>query len=169
MPAGFTDMLVPLDALEEELELAQDAFFTDPEDQSAYIYHRWLIKSLMQHADRDPQCHSKVICCSNKSSWHLPDKLPAHHLVAKGVLICDKICSFQSSQWQRACIWCTCGCNFTERKCVVLPSVCQSWTLLLLLMIASHSGFVSAGDGHSGSWREKLPRVAWTGGRQIKV
>ena len=99
----------------------------------------------------------------------ITDKLPAHHLIAKRVLSCDKICSFQSSQWQRPCIWCTCGCNFTERKCIVLPSVSQGWTLLLLLIIARHSGVVSAGDGHSGSWREKLPRVAWIGGRQIKV
>ncbi|XP_064395199.1 geranylgeranyl transferase type-2 subunit alpha-like isoform X2 [Halichondria panicea] len=35
--------LVSGDALAKEHELAQNAFFTDPDDQSAWFYHRWLL------------------------------------------------------------------------------------------------------------------------------
>ncbi len=39
--------VVPQWALEQEFDLVEQATFTDPEDQSAWIYHRWLLSQLM--------------------------------------------------------------------------------------------------------------------------
>lgn len=44
------------DTLQKEFELASNAFFTEPEDQSAWMYHRWLVsraRALPDEGERD--------------------------------------------------------------------------------------------------------------------
>jgi geranylgeranyl transferase type-2 subunit alpha len=40
---------VPKEALDEEYELVKQAFYTEPEDQSGWFYHRWLLGCSLAH------------------------------------------------------------------------------------------------------------------------
>ncbi len=40
---------MPLWALREEFGLVKQAFYTDPGDQSPWLYHRWLLGCLLAH------------------------------------------------------------------------------------------------------------------------
>jgi hypothetical protein len=39
---------MPGSAIGQELDLVEQATFTDPSDQSAWIYHRWLLSQALQ-------------------------------------------------------------------------------------------------------------------------
>ncbi len=41
---------IPASTLDEEFELVKNAFFTLPEDQSGWLYHRWLLSNAMAAA-----------------------------------------------------------------------------------------------------------------------
>ena len=51
---------IPTQTLDEEFELVRSAFFTLPEDQSGWLYHRWLLSNVVaaaQAARGSPEVH----------------------------------------------------------------------------------------------------------------
>mmetsp|Transcript_10169 Transcript_10169/g.20685 ORF Transcript_10169/g.20685 Transcript_10169/m.20685 type:complete len:424 (+) Transcript_10169:183-1454(+) len=44
---GAQGVRLPLGVLDEELKLVKEAFYTEPEDQSAWLYHAWLMSQLV--------------------------------------------------------------------------------------------------------------------------
>uniref|UniRef100_A0A1D2A5B0 Geranylgeranyl transferase type-2 subunit alpha n=3 Tax=Auxenochlorella protothecoides TaxID=3075 RepID=A0A1D2A5B0_AUXPR len=57
--AGATGALVLHQTLEIEYELVSQAFFTEPEDQSGWIYHRWLLGCSVAHWQAAPESEAE--------------------------------------------------------------------------------------------------------------
>jgi len=64
--AAFTQMYKSdtggfIKKLDEEFEYVQNAFYTEPSDQSIWIYHRWLIDKSCELLSQDTEARNKVL------------------------------------------------------------------------------------------------------------
>eukprot|EP00127_Corallochytrium_limacisporum_P001758 Clim_evm12s78 gene=Clim_evmTU12s78 len=48
---------LPLQALKDELELVRNAFYTEPDDSSAWLYHQWLLQTTVLGSDATTNGH----------------------------------------------------------------------------------------------------------------
>ena len=46
------EQILPLHVLDQEFKLVKEAFFTEPEDQSSWLYHSWLMSHLTRGEDK---------------------------------------------------------------------------------------------------------------------
>ncbi|KAF6352219.1 Rab geranylgeranyltransferase subunit alpha [Rhinolophus ferrumequinum] len=139
---------LPEDVLLKELELVQNAFFTDPNDQSAWFYHRWLLGRAdpqdalhCLHVSRDEACltvsFSRPLLVGSRTEtlllivdesllaveWRTPDgrNRPSH------VWICDlpsTSLNDQQPQHTFRVIWTT---GDTQKECVLLKGHQEGW------------------------------------------
>ena len=75
------------ETLEREFELASNAFYTEPEDQSAWMYHRWLTsraRAIEDAKDRESLLERERQTCREVSDLEPTCKWPLLALASLG-------------------------------------------------------------------------------------
>jgi geranylgeranyl transferase type-2 subunit alpha len=112
--------LISDEALKNELQLIENAAFTDPDDQTAWIYLPWLVES-----SRDLKVNrvTSIVVLGNeifvffRSSVERDEEIIAQTMSNLGV-DCDKADGFPNADFSR--VW-----RFSDPKCGVMPSVAE--------------------------------------------
>lgn len=80
--AASTAAPLPPAVLEEEYELVKQAFYTEPLDQSGWMYHRWLLGRRRASERRFPACFRGAFCALGLSISRLAANSHAPSLAA---------------------------------------------------------------------------------------
>mmetsp|Transcript_7578 Transcript_7578/g.19436 ORF Transcript_7578/g.19436 Transcript_7578/m.19436 type:complete len:376 (+) Transcript_7578:94-1221(+) len=95
-PKGPADD-VPVWVLEEEFQWVKEAFYTEPEDQSAWLYHRWLTSHMLRDGKRGA---SSPVAQDPSSSPPPPESSPVVQFLDGEVQMCREILEVEpGSKW----------------------------------------------------------------------